>query len=130
MKKNNIKNYAKALADIASPKPKGEGGSGSTDKKVKNFLALVKKNGLERKLKEIVEMAENIILAKKGNNKITLLTARKITASQKKLLQNVAKDGDRITEKINPEIIAGVKIIINDSKQFDASMQKKLQNIF
>ena len=34
-----------------------------------------------------------------------------------------------VKEKIDPELIAGIKIIINDSKQFDASMQSKLQKI-
>ena len=88
------------------------------------------KNNLEKKAKEIVEMAESIILAKQGKNKITFLTARKITAGQKKILHNVAKEGDKVLEKINPEIIAGVKIIINNNKQFDQTMKSKLQKIF
>jgi F0F1-type ATP synthase delta subunit len=86
--------------------------------------------GLEKKSKEILEMAEEMVLAKNGNKKITFETARKITASQKKLLESIAKNGDLIKEKINPELIAGVKIILNNEKQFDNSMQSKLNNIF
>jgi len=71
-----------------------------------------------------------MLLVKQGKSKITFETARKITASQKKLLDSFVKNGDVVKEKINPEIIAGVKIIINNSKQFDSSMQSKLQNIF
>ena len=74
-------------------------------------------------------MAEEIILTKKGNKKIVFETARKITASQRKILESVAKRGDIVKEKVSPELIAGVKIIINDSKQFDNSLQSKLQKI-
>ena len=86
--------------------------------------------GLEKKSKEILELAEEMLLSKNGKSKITFETARKITASQKKLLDSLVKNGDIVNEKINPEIIAGIKIIINNSKQFDASMQSKLQRIF
>ena len=72
---------------------------------------------------------KDISLAKQGKNKITFETARTTTASQKKILEKIVKKGDVVKEKINPELIAGIKIIINDSKQFDASMQSKLQKI-
>ena len=71
-----------------------------------------------------------MILAKQNKDKIIFETARKITPSQKKMLHDIAKDGDQIKEKINPDLIAGVKIIINENKQFDGSLQNKLQNIF
>ena len=78
----------------------------------------------------VLDLAEDYLLAKQGKSKVTFETARKMTAAQKKMLGGFVKDGDVIKEKINPEIIAGIKVIINNSKQFDASMQKKLQNIF
>ena len=46
------------------------------------------------------------------------------------MLNNPKNMGVVVKEKINPELIAGVKIIINNSKQFDASMKSKLQKIF
>jgi len=124
MKQNKIKLYAKALAEVVL-------GENVDDKKiVNNFVKILLKNGLEKKAKEIVNLAEDIILEKRGNKKIVFQTARKISAGQKKVLDSVAKKGDIVNEKISPELIAGVKIIINDNKQFDASMAKKLQEIF
>lgn len=123
MKQNKVKLYARALAEVVLNKKENK-------KSVENFLALVKKNGLERKLKEIVELAENIILAKQGKNKITFLTARKVTPSQTKLLESIVKKGDIIKEKINPELIAGVKVVINENRQLDMSMANKLSKIF
>lgn len=123
MKKNNIKIYAQALAEVAMSKKENK-------KSVDNFLALVKKNSLERKLKEIVVLAEKIILEKQGKKNIVFQTARKVTLAQKKLLTGVAKEGDVIKETISPELIAGVKVVVNENKQLDMSMQKKLQEIF
>ena len=123
MNKNKTKLYAKALAEVLSKK-------GIDDKKiVNNFVKLLINAGYERKSKEILELAENLLLAKQGKRKITFETARKITPSQQKILESFAKKGDIVKEKINPELIAGIKIIINESKQFDASMQSKLQNL-
>ena len=122
-KQAKIKLYAKVLAEVLSTK-------GIDEKKiVNNFVKLLVKEGYEKKSKEILDLAEGFLLAKQGKRKITFETARKITAGQKKLLETVARKGDVVKEKINPELIAGIKIIINDSKQFDGSLQSKLQKI-
>lgn len=130
MKKNSVKIYAKALAEIAlAPKKSGERVSAAFGK-AERFLAVLAKNGLQGKVMEIVALAEDIVLQKQGKKKITLETARPATASQKKLLHTIAKQGDVVKEKISPELIAGVRITVNGNKQFDLSLQKKLQKIF
>lgn len=123
MKKNRTKLYAKALAEAILNK-KSEGNKVSD-----NFVKLLVKTGQIKKAKEILNLAQDIILAKQGKRKITLQTARKMTESQKKLMDGFIKDGDVVKEKIDPDLIAGIKIIINDAKQYDASLQSKLQKI-
>ena len=120
IKTNKTKLYAKALAEILVKKEIDE------TKITDNFVKLLIKEGLEKKSKEILNLAEDFLLQKQGRRKITFETARKMTASQKKTLDSFVKDGDIVKEKINPELIAGVKIIINNSKQFDGSMKSKL----
>ncbi len=123
MKQNKVKLYAKVLAEILSKK-------GYNEKKVtENFVKLLINTGYGNKAKEILSLTEDFILQKQGKKKITFEVAREITAGQKKLLESFFKKGDIIKEKINPELIAGIKIVINDSRQLDASMQSKLQNI-
>ena len=123
MKKGSTKLYAKVLAEIIF--------SGKTDDKkiVNNFVKLLVSSGYEKKSKEILALAEDLLLQKQGKRKITFETARKMTAGQKKLADNIINKGDIVKEKINPELIAGIKIIINDLQQFDASMQSRLQKI-
>jgi len=130
MKTNKTKLYAKALAQVLEkPARHNAAALGGEDKIVKNFAKLLVSAGLEKKSKEILNLAEDLLLLKKGNKKICFETARKMTASQKKLTENFVKDGDKVSEKINSELIAGIKIIINDSRQFDNSMLSKLNNI-
>ncbi len=90
-----------------------------------NFLRLLEKNGDMKKLKHITALVEKMLLAKSGNQKIMLETAR---ALHKKF--KVGKRGDVVEEKINPDLIAGIKIIVNGEKQLDFSLQKKLNEIF
>ncbi len=128
MKQNKTKLYAEALAEIIIEK-KAEGPERSR-RTVANFVKFLEKNNQMGKAKEILGLTEDLLLQKHGKSKITFQTAREMTASQKKLLESFVKKGDIVKEKINQELIAGIKIIINDSQQFDASMQNRLQNIF
>lgn len=124
MKHNKVKLYAKALSEILLKK-------GIDEKKITdNFVKLLIKTGQQKKTKKILDLAEDLVLLKQGKRKIVFQTARRMTADQKKLLHDFIKGGDVVKEKVNHELIAGVKIIINDSQQFDASMQSKLQKIY
>lgn len=128
--KVKLKIYAKALAEVILSKPASAEASVWQRKIADNFLKFLIKTGKEKKAKEILNLAEDFILAKQGKRKIIFETARKITSDQKKLLHGIAETGDKVQEKINPELIAGVKIIINDSKQFDGSLLSKMSRIF
>lgn len=115
--------YAQALADLMQEKKIEDA------KIVEKFLKLLEKNGDFKKAKEIVEIAETIFAKRTGRRKIVVQTARKMDAKQKDLVHSIAQQGDIISEKTNKELIAGIKIIIEDS-QLDYSIQNKLQNIF
>jgi len=133
MKNKQIKNYAEALAEIALKAEKSGSPSSakpSSAKITERFLMLLIKLGYQSKARKIVELAEEIILKKKGNKKITLETARRLTAGNRVLLKQFVKEGDVVKEKVNSDLIAGVKVIINNEKQFDNSLKSKLQNIF
>jgi F0F1-type ATP synthase delta subunit len=118
--------YAKALAEvIADAKPAHEA------QIVKNFLALVRKNGNETHLRKILEEAARMARGKDGVRKVTLETARTPARAQKEsLVKSFLKMGDVVEEKIDPELVAGVRIIIDDEKQFDGSLRGKLDRLF
>ncbi len=127
MKNNKVKLYARALADIASGPASAHEALARQEKIAKNFLALLEKDGQMKKAKEIVAMAEGLFIKKTGRRKIVLETARKV--DKKPILNALLDAGDVVEEKTNKDLIAGIKIIIND-RQLDLSLQKKLNTIF
>ncbi len=104
--KHKAKEYAKALVDVKKFN-------------LKNFLRVLEKNGDRKKLKEIVALAERMMY-----RKIMIETARRVKVVWPK------KKNDLIEEKINPDLIAGVKITVNGEKQLDFSLKNKVEKIF
>lgn len=120
--KYKSKIYAKALIDIVTDKKVDQ------SKIIGRFFKLLEKNGDMKKVKEIVALAEKLFFKKTGKKKIVLETARDIKI--KNLLNNIFGLNNFIVEKINPEIVAGVKIIVDGEQQLDFSLQSKLDKIF
>jgi len=122
--KYKVKDYAKALAEILADKKADE------KKVVEGFIKLLQKEGLQNKASQIIGEAEILHAKKQGKKEVVLETARKLTDSQKKMLGKFIENGDIVKEKINPALIAGIKIIVNGNEQFDMSMANKISKIF
>lgn len=120
--------YARALVEVLSA-PAVALGEKTDDERAKNFLALVRKNGDERYLRKILEEASRFARGKSGVRKVTVESARTLTWSQKTLLARFVKPGDMVEERINTDLIAGIKIILNDEMQFDGSLKNKLNRV-
>ena len=124
--------YAKALVEVLSaPAAGSEAGSHkmTDDELAKNFLALVRKNGDERYLRKILEEASRFARGKSGVRKVTVESARALIPSQKAMIAHFVKAGDMVEERIDPDLIAGIKIILNDEMQFDGSLKNKLNRV-
>ena len=116
------KQYAEALAGCILEKE-------ADGKKISaNFLALLQKNGDIKHISQIIAGAEALLLKKTGNKKIILETARQ--TDTKSAMAALAKNGDIVEEKINPILVAGLKVIVNGERQLDMSLAHKLNNIF
>jgi F0F1-type ATP synthase delta subunit len=112
--------YAKALVEVLGD-PK------SRDAAIeKNFLALIKRNGDEGQLKKILEEASRFARGKSGVRQVTIESARELAPAQKNAIKHFIKAGDVVEERIDPELIAGIKITVNDEMQFDGSLKNKL----
>jgi len=122
--KYSVQNYAKALVEaIEAPKANHAAVE-------KNFLALVRKNGDETRLKKILEEAARLSRGKGAGRDVVISSARPLAKAQEKLLQQFVKPGDTVTYATNPELVAGIKIVVNDEMQFDGTMKGKLDRLF
>src|ERR1700722_14850261 len=123
--KYSTHDYAKALVEaIENPAVK--------DKNAieKNFLALVRRNGDEARLMKILTEAARISRGKDGSRQVIVEAARKLSASQEKIVHQFMKPGDIAEYSTNPDLVAGIKITVNDEMQFDGTMKAKLDRMF
>jgi F0F1-type ATP synthase delta subunit len=117
--------YAKALSlAIIEAGPAGEDGV------VRNFTELLRKNGDGAGAKKIIKEAWRVVRAKQGLREVVLESARPLSEKHGKSLRGFAGPKDAVVERVNVELIAGVRIVVNDEREFDGSLQGKLNKLF
>ena len=75
-----------------------------------------------------MDEAKKMIREKEDRRSVVIETARLLSA--RGLAEEILKPSDVVEEKIDPELIAGVRITINDELQFDGSLRRKLNELF
>lgn len=118
--------YAKALVEALAA-AKGEEGQKMI---AERFLALVRKHGDESGLRKILNEADRLMRARNGTRRLVVESARGLDATARSLVAALAAKGDVIEERVDPSLVAGIKITANDELQFDASLRKKLDAVF
>lgn len=118
--------YAKALVEVLTS---FKGSKAEGDALAKNFLDLVRKNGDESHLRQILEEASRFARGKSGVRKVTVASARELNGAQAKTVQHFVRPGDVVEHRTEPDLIAGIKIILNDELQFDGSLKNKLNKV-
>jgi F0F1-type ATP synthase delta subunit len=117
--------YGKALAEAIVGAKEKDG-----ENIVKNFLALVRRNGDEPFLKKILAEADRFVREAEGIRKVTAEFAREPQGQARTFLKAFMKPGDVLEEHIDPRLIAGVKITVDDDMQLDGSLKGKLDKLF
>ena len=121
----SIKNYAQALADAVITAHDKDG-----MEIAKNFLELLRRSGDEAHMPKIVAEAERIMRAKDGSKRIVVSIARKQKQPAHGLVKHLVGPHDAIEEQIDPSLIAGMKVTVNDEMMFDGSLKTKLEVMF
>ena len=121
--------YAEALAEVIGDNTKklSEQASAAI---VRNFLELVRRNGDESHLRKILEEAARFARGKAGIRKVSVESARALSAAQEREIAKFLTAGDVVERTIDPALVAGIRIILNDEMQFDGSLRGKLDNVF
>jgi F0F1-type ATP synthase delta subunit len=118
--------YAKAFAKTARAAHAAE----KQEALAKRLVEIVVKNGDGHQLKKIAAYAEKIIREETGKRKVVVESARPLKQPLAKLLKNFAHHSDIIESKIDPYLVAGIKITVNDEEQLDGSLKRKLDKLF
>lgn len=118
--KYSVNTYARALVAAID---EGKANDAAIEK---NFLEVVRQNGDEAQLRKILDEASRLARGTSSIRHVLIESARPLTARQRSEVKRFMKAHDEIDERIDPDLIAGVKITINDEQQFDGSLKKKL----
>jgi len=121
--------YAKALAEVIGD-PSRKISEKETAAIVKNFLELVRANGDESHLRKILEEAARFARGKAGIRKVSVESARALSTAQEKEVAKFLTAADVVERTIDPALIAGIRILVNDEMQFDGSLRGKLDKVF
>lgn len=117
--------YAKALADVIRTSKAAD-----SSKIVKNFIRLVQKNGDDVHLEKILEETARFARKNSGVRKIVIESARELSPQGKKKVSSFTKLGDVVVENIVPDLVAGIRVIIDDEIQLDETLKGKLDKVF
>ena len=117
--------YAAALLALLKGRPEAV-----EQRLQRQFLVLVGQKGDSRRLGLILKEVEKQDLREQGLKKVLVETPDPITPQIKKGIREVLGKDILIQEKINPELIAGIKILINDEILVDASAKTQLRKLF
>jgi len=117
--------YAEALSEVlAAPL------SLHKEKQViKNFLSLVQKNNDGYLLKKIIDQTEKRLRARTGVRRVVIETARP-QYSLKTKLSSLIRESDIVEEKITPELLAGMRVTIDETMEFDNTLKRKIDKLF
>lgn len=114
--------FAKAFSEILKVTPKSE-----EQALVRNFTSVLKRYGVIKDSDKILKELKKIIAVKEGALLINIESARELDKSNIDKVKKFFNKTSDYTYKINKELIAGIKITINDEISIDSSLQRRLK---
>ena len=122
--RESAENYARAFIFLLEKYPHEQ------DRLIAGLKKALRRAGDERNAKKVIAAIEDAILRKEGKKKITVTSARPLS---KESLDRIYKqfETDAVFEtKVQPDLIAGVRVMINREQLIDATLKRKLGILF
>jgi len=98
----------------------------SRDALVARLLAVIEKNGDNARKGKILNAVRRAFIKKRGGREISIETAR----DQHIDLGRYFKKEDEIETRVNPDLIAGLRITVDGERELDTSLHRKLSRMF
>ncbi|MDA1334713.1 MAG: F0F1 ATP synthase subunit delta [bacterium] len=123
--KYSTDSYVKALIDSCQDRNEKE-----ATEIVQKFVRALHKNGDDARAKNIIRALGAESLKRKGAREITLEFARRQKTETISAFKKLFGAEDRVVIKTNPTLIAGVRVSIDGSREFDGTLHGKLKAMF
>ena len=120
-----IGQYASALYEAC------EGRSESAQKKIaRQFAALLRRHRMSSKTRLILAAYEKISLQKRGERRVRIEAPAPVSEQFKKEIRAILGPKVHWEESVRPDLLAGVKIVVDDDTVIDASAKKQIERMF
>jgi F0F1-type ATP synthase delta subunit len=115
--------YAEALLESLE-------GKADKDREVilARFMSVLRRSGDARRLNEILVRYEEVFLKARGMVKVTLESASALPAAVKKEIEKALGKPIELIETIEPKLLAGLRILLDDRILIDASALRRLES--
>lgn len=123
--KYSPKNYAIALNQALEGKPEAKKSA-----ILKNFLAILKKNGDQRLAYKILEIFKGLVVRQRGGHHVLLELARENPDAFPQSILKKFGEKDWVETSINPSLVAGIRVTLDGEQELDNSLAKKLHKLF
>lgn len=117
--------YAEALYDTCEGKSEAE-----QKKIIKKFVEVLMRHQAMHKAREIYIAYENLSLHKQGLRRVRLETVSPATEKLKQEIRVILGKNIHIEEVTNPNLLGGVKILIDNEILIDASAKRQMEDLF
>ena len=121
-----VKQYAESLHD-AFAEAKGDEAKRSV---IRRFVILLYSHRASVHLERILAGFEKYYLQKRGLRKIEIRTASGLKQTDRKMVADLAGKNAIIDEVLQPDLLAGITITIDDETMIDASGKRRLERLF
>ncbi len=115
--------YGKALLDLLEEYPERE------SEIIKGFWKTISASGDVAHAEKIFSSMKTMIARREGKAEIKVYSARPLSESNKKSIEDAFGGKARIESVVLPEIIAGIKMIVNGTVVVDATLKTKLRSL-
>lgn len=122
--KYSAENYARAFTDLIEKHPD------QTEKLLTGLIKLIYQSGDQRHTDKIINEIEKITLKKNNQKKVVIYTARELSDEIFKKIKNIFGLKNIFEKKIEPNLIAGIKVVINGEQMLDNTLKKKLNFLY
>lgn len=123
--KYRITQYAEALHGALKAAP-----ASKRREIMRRFAALLTRHRMSGKSDLVVAAYEKIVLQESGMRKVSIASAAPVTEQLKKEIGGILGKKILIKEETHPELLAGIKILIDNELLIDASAKRQMERIF
>ena len=123
--KYSPKQYAACLLEALEGKPEK-----ARKEIMARFLGLLLKGGDWKKSNDILCETEKLVLKKNGLKKVRAEAPQQIPALLKDEIEKIIGRKIYFSPKVNPSLLGGIKILVDDELLIDASARRQIEKMF